>query len=64
MLLDYIPSDLNVQLLFGLALGVLFGIAAQITRFCLRRSVAGEEGVDRAGLSVWLLALATAIAAV
>ena len=64
MLLDYIPSDLNVQLLFGLALGVLFGIAAQITRFCLRRSVAGEEGVDRAGLSVWLLALATAIVAV
>jgi uncharacterized membrane protein YedE/YeeE len=61
MLLEYISSDLNVQVLFGLALGVIFGIAAQISRFCLRRSVAAEEGADRAGLAVWLLAFATAI---
>ena len=61
MLLEHINPDLNVQLLFGLGLGLLFGIAAQVSRFCLRRSVAGEDGADRAGLAVWLLALATAI---
>lgn len=64
MLFELIETDLNVQLLFGLLLGGLFGAAAQISRFCLRRSVAGDDGVDRAGLSVWLLALAVAIGAV
>ena len=35
MLLDYIPSDLNIQLLFGLALGVLFGIITMGQILCL-----------------------------
>lgn len=61
MLLEHIETDLNVQLLFGAALGLVFGIAAQITRFCLRRAVAGEAGPDRAAGAVWVMALATAI---
>ncbi|QGX97964.1 YeeE/YedE family protein [Roseovarius faecimaris] len=44
---------------FGLGLGVLFGGLAQITRFCLRRAVVGED--RRAAAGVWLTALATAI---
>lgn len=44
---------------FGLGLGALFGVLAQITRFCLRRAVVGED--RRAAAGVWLTALATAI---
>lgn len=51
----------SLHLLLGLALGLIFGIAAQITRFCLRRSLVGD-GRAQAG-AVWLTALATAIAA-
>ncbi|PIE15108.1 MAG: YeeE/YedE family protein [Rhodobacterales bacterium] len=64
MLFDYVETDLNVQLLFGLALGVFFGVAAQVSRFCLRRGVAGDDGADRPALAVWLLALGTAMGAV
>ena len=61
MLLEYVNSDLNIQVLFGLLLGLLFGMAAQVSRFCLRRAVAGEDGADLSALSVWLLAFAVAI---
>ena len=45
---------------FGLAIGVLFGALAQITRFCLRRAlVIGED--RRAAAGVWLMALAVAV---
>ncbi len=44
---------------FALALGVMFGALAQITRFCLRRAVVGEDRAQAAG--VWLTALAVAI---
>jgi len=67
MLLEYLPFDLPAQtlhLLLGALLGLAFGIAAQISRFCLRRAVAGEDGVDRSALSVWLVALAVAIGGV
>ena len=64
MLLDHINPALNVQLLFGLLLGLIFGVAAQITRFCLRRAVAGDAGIDRGALAVWLFALAVAVTAV
>ncbi|MEL7093706.1 MAG: YeeE/YedE thiosulfate transporter family protein, partial [Pseudomonadota bacterium] len=63
MLLDLIDTELPLQLLLGLGLGLVFGIAAQITRFCLRRAVAGEDGPDRPALAVWLLALGVAVAA-
>lgn len=64
MLLESLPFDLPAQtlhLMLGAFLGLAFGIAAQISRFCLRRAVAGEDGVDRSALSVWLVALAVAI---
>lgn len=50
----------SLQLLFGLGLGLIFGVAAQISRFCLRRSVVGEDRGSAA--AVWLTALGTAIA--
>ncbi|WP_306152656.1 YeeE/YedE family protein [Roseovarius sp. MMSF_3281] len=44
---------------FALAIGAAFGILAQITRFCLRRAVVGEDRKAAAG--VWLIALAVAV---
>ena len=44
---------------FALAIGVAFGALAQITRFCLRRAVVGEDRKQAAG--VWLTALAVAL---
>ena len=64
MLFEYFETDLNLQLIFGLILGLLFGVAAQISRFCLNRSVAAKNGPDFAGLAVWLTALGVAIIAV
>ena len=45
----------------GLALGVIFGALAQITRFCLRRGLVGDAAERRPALGVWLAALATAV---
>ena len=67
MLLETLPFDLPVQtvhLLFGALLGLVFGVAAQISRFCLRRAVAGDDGVDPSALSVWIMALGVAIGGV
>ena len=44
---------------FGLGLGVLFGALAQLTRFCLRRALVGDDRRSAAG--VWLTALAVAV---
>lgn len=44
---------------FALALGVLFGVLAQRTQFCFRRSLVGEDRKHAAG--VWLTALALAV---
>ena len=46
---------------FGLGLGVLFGVLAEITRFCLRRGLVGSPAERRPALGVWLTALAFAI---
>ncbi len=46
---------------FGALLGLAFGVLAQITRFCLRRAVAGPVAERRPALAVWLTALATAL---
>lgn len=44
---------------FGLGLGLIFGALAQLTRFCLRRALVGEDRRQAAG--VWLTALAVAV---
>ncbi|OAN79399.1 YeeE/YedE family protein [Sulfitobacter sp. EhC04] len=44
---------------FALAIGVVFGILAQITKFCFRRSLVGED--SRAAAGVWFTALAVAV---
>lgn len=49
----------QAQLIFGLALGIIFGAAAQISRFCLRRAVVSSSDQKQA-LGVWLTGLATA----
>lgn len=44
---------------FALGLGVVFGALAQVTRFCLRRALVGEDRRQAAG--VWLTSLAVAV---
>ena len=64
MLLDQIPFPLDARglhVLFGALLGVVFGVAAQISRFCLRRAVAGDPAERRSAAGVWMAALAGAI---
>lgn len=54
-------TPLSASLIFGLVVGILFGILAQLSRFCLRRAVAGSAGERSSALAVWLVALATAL---
>lgn len=49
----------EASVLFGLGLGLGFGVLAQITRFCLRRALVGAD--RRSALGVWLTALAIAV---
>ena len=49
------------SLLFGGVLGLAFGIAAQVSRFCLRRGLVGETRERRAALGVWVTALLVAL---
>ncbi|MFK7838123.1 MAG: YeeE/YedE family protein [Sulfitobacter sp.] len=44
---------------FALIIGALFGVLAQITRFCLRRALVGDD--SRAAAGGWLTALAVAV---
>lgn len=52
-------SPREVSLYFALILGVGFGILAQVTRFCFRRALIGEDRRQAAG--VWSLALAVSV---
>jgi uncharacterized membrane protein YedE/YeeE len=64
MLLETLDLGIEVRtvhLIIGLVLGVVFGIAAQISRFCLRRAVAGDIGERRSAAAVWVTGLATAL---
>ncbi|WP_172299869.1 YeeE/YedE family protein [Pseudoruegeria sp. HB172150] len=45
----------------GVLLGLGFGALAQVTRFCLRRSLVGEPGERRSAAGVWTIALAVAV---
>jgi uncharacterized membrane protein YedE/YeeE len=61
MLFELIETDLSarsLQIWAGLALGLLFGGAAQTSRFCLRRAVADK---DLGAAAVWLCALSVAV---
>jgi uncharacterized membrane protein YedE/YeeE len=57
-------GDGTVLLLAGLVTGVLFGVAAQRSRFCLRASTV-ELAHGRIGprMAIWLIVFATALAA-
>ena len=64
MLLEWLEFEGEVRTLhiaLGSLNGLIFGIAAQVSRFCIRRAIVGS-GQDRqqAG-AVWLTALATAV---
>lgn len=64
MLFDYYDGNLDprtLHLLAGLALGAVFGIAAQVSRFCFRRAIVGPESERSAAGAVWLTALAAGI---
>ncbi|MEK6217431.1 MAG: YeeE/YedE family protein, partial [Boseongicola sp.] len=55
-------SPVFAAVLFGALLGLVFGVAAQISRFCLRRGLV--TGPDRkSALGVWLFALFAALLA-
>jgi uncharacterized protein len=49
----------QVSVLLALVLGLAFGVLAQRTKFCFRRSLVGEDRREAAG--VWLTALAVAV---
>ena len=59
---DFGMDARTLQILFALVLGLVFGIAAQVSRFCLRRAIVGMEGESGQAAAVWMTALATAIA--
>ena len=61
-MLSQITDTIGVQaasVLLGLAVGATFGLLAERSAFCFRRSLIGEDRTQAAG--VWLAALATAI---
>lgn len=45
----------------GLAIGLVFGILAQRSAFCLRRAIAGAPADRSAALGTWVIALAVAV---
>lgn len=53
----------SLHLFAGLLLGLIFGAAAQASRFCLRRTVAGDAGERRSAAAVWATGLTTAVLA-
>mgnify|MGYP002622161976 CR=1 FL=1 len=54
-------TPMAAAVIFGGLLGVVFGAAAQISRFCLRRGVVGQGAERASALGVWLTALLVAI---
>jgi len=49
----------EAALIFGLGIGLIFGVFAQISRFCLRSSLVGENRAAAGG--IWAAAFAVAI---
>jgi len=55
-------TPVTASLYLALALGVAFGVLAEITRFCLRRAlVSADPSERRSAGGVWLMALAVAL---
>ncbi len=54
-------SPRAASLLFGAALGLLFGALALASGFCLRRAIAGNREERAPALGLWLVALASAV---
>lgn len=63
-LYDFGLEPRTLHILLGAALGLVFGIAAQLSRFCLRRAIAGQPEERKSAAGVWMTALAIAILAV
>lgn len=64
MLLETLDLGLearSLHLIAGLLLGLVFGAAAQISRFCLRRAVAGDASERGSSAAVWASGFAAAI---
>ncbi len=64
MLLETLDLEMETRalhLIAGLLLGLLFGVAAQISRFCLRRAVAGDAAERGSAGAVWVTGLAAAL---
>lgn len=59
--LDWGFEPRTYHLIAGLVLGLVFGVAAQISRFCLRRAVAGDAGERGSAAAVWGTGLAAAL---
>ena len=60
-LIDYFGSD-KLSALFGLSIGLLFGVFAQRSNFCLRSAtIEFWRGQVGSNFVVWLLAFATAV---
>ena len=55
-------TPLGASVLLGLVLGGVYGVLAQRSAFCLRRSLVGEWRDCLPALGVWVMGLATAIA--
>lgn len=54
-------TPVGASLVAGLVIGVLFGVLAQRSRFCLRRGLVGQGAERSSALGVWLLALGVAV---
>ncbi|MEM9426495.1 MAG: YeeE/YedE family protein [Pseudomonadota bacterium] len=64
MLLESLDIGLEARtlhLIAGLLLGLVFGVAAQISRFCLRRAVAGDVAERGSAAAVWVTGFAAAV---
>lgn len=59
--LDFGGDVRSLHLIAGLLLGLIFGVAAQISRFCLRRAVAGDAAERGSAAAVWVTGLAAAL---
>ena len=55
-------TPLQASVVLGLVLGAVYGVLAQRSGFCLRRSLVGDRNQCLPALGVWAMALALAIA--